>query len=298
MSTPISPLPKNKFDIPAAEAMVAMGFPAVEPWLPELMEWMQDINWPVAKVLQPFLSTIGAPLAPYVRHVLETNDDIWKYWVVDCIVAKSAELKRIFWSDLQRMASFPTSGERTEEVDVLAREIIGEKSTFVAVDVQYSEHLAAAAGVVFGDWAAPRAAQELTQLISEPAPYVPGEFWRRELPCIEALLRTSGIFPTIIVIDGYVWLDASGRPGLGAHLFAALNGAVPVIGVAKTAFLGSPHAHPVQRGTSQRPLYVTAQGIAAAEAASAIQQMHGANRIPTLLKRVDRLCRETLPVLK
>jgi deoxyribonuclease V len=189
--------------------------------------------------------------------------------------------------------SIYTSPLPKDKFDIPAAEAI-----IVAVDVQYSEHLAAAAGVIFGDWGAPCAVQELTQLISEPAPYVPGEFWRRELPCIETLLRTSGTRPDVIVIDGYVWLDAVGRPGLGAHLFAALNGAVPVIGVAKTAFLGSPHAQQVQRGTSQRPLYITAQGIAATEAAAAIQQMHGATRIPTLLKRVDRLCRETLTVLK
>jgi deoxyribonuclease V len=188
--------------------------------------------------------------------------------------------------------STPISPLLKNKFDISAAEAI------VAVDVQYSEHLAAVAGVIFEDWGVPCATQELTQLISEPAPYMPGEFWRRELPCIEALLRASGTRPDVIVIDGYVWLDAAGRPGLGAHLFAALNGAIPVIGVAKTAFLGSPHVQQVRRGTSQRPLYVTAQGITAAEAASAIQQMHGANRIPTLLKRVDRLCRETLPVLK
>ena len=150
-----------------------------------------------------------------------------------------------------------------------------------AVDVQYGNALAAAACVTFADWPATSAMQELTQLISDPAPYVPGEFWRRELPGIVALLSALNVSPTIIVIDGYVWLDEAGRPGLGAHLFEALNGNIPVIGVAKTPFRGSPHAQLVQRGSSGRPLYITAQGLPITEAARAIRQMHGSHRIPT-----------------
>jgi deoxyribonuclease V len=37
---------------------------------------------------------------------------------------------------------------------------------------------------------------------------------------------------------------------------------------------------------------VTAVGIDLAEAARRLGEMHGPYRIPTLLKRVDRLCRE------
>jgi len=50
----------------------------------------------------------------------------------------------------------------------------------------------------------------------------------------------------LLVIDGYVHLDPHGRPGLGAHAHAEI--AVPVIGVAKTAF---PQRLPRDRGTSR-----------------------------------------------
>ena len=94
-----------------------------------------------------------------------------------------------------------------------------------------------------------------------------------------------------IVIDGYVWLDAAGRPGLGAHLFEALGGRIPVVGVAKSAFQGSPHAERVLRGTSARPLYVTAAGLDARQAAAAVGSMHGPHRFPTVLQRADALSR-------
>jgi len=98
--------------------------------------------------------------------------------------------------------------------------------------------------------------------------------------------------PSTIVIDGYVTLNSEGRKGLGAHLSDALEGAIPVIGVGKTAFQGSLHAAEVYRGTSQRPLYVTASGIRKETAAASIKSMHGAHRIPALLKLADQLSRE------
>src|SRR5688572_16974321 len=70
------------------------------------------------------------------------------------------------------------------------------------------------------------------------------------------------------------------------------------IWVAKSAFRGSTHALSVVRGGSTRPLYVTTAGIPAVEAADALRQMNGGFREPTLLQRVDRLCRDTLERMK
>ena len=94
-----------------------------------------------------------------------------------------------------------------------------------------------------------------------------------------------------IIVDGYVWLGPENRPGLGAHLYEALGKQVPVIGVAKSMFRGATNAEAVLRGRSRRPLYVTAAGMDPVIAAKNIQGMHGPHRIPTLLKRVDQLCR-------
>ncbi len=170
----------------------------------------------------------------------------------------------------------------------------GRERMLAAADAQYSDAGGAAACVAFEQWDDAHAALELVRRFEGAAPYVPGEFWRRELPGILAVLRELPQTPDIVVVDGYVWLDASGRPGLGAHLFEALGSQVPVVGVAKSAFMGSPHAQALVRGGSARPLYVTAVGIAADEALRAVARMHGAHRVPSLLKRVDDLCRSAL----
>lgn len=117
-------VPQDKHDLARAEAAVAAGYPAVAPVLPLLLEWIQDMNWPVARVLGPFLGSIGAPMEDAVRPILNGSDDIWKYWVVRQVVGKSADLRRIFRPQLERLAISPTDNERAEELDELAKEVL------------------------------------------------------------------------------------------------------------------------------------------------------------------------------
>ncbi|EDY17193.1 putative endonuclease V (deoxyinosine 3endonuclease) [Chthoniobacter flavus Ellin428] len=158
------------------------------------------------------------------------------------------------------------------------------------LDVDYRDTGACAAAVVFRDWSDAIALEERTVQITEVQPYEPGQFYRRELPCLLAVLRTLPPIETVI-IDGYVWLEGTATPGLGAHLHEALGGGSVIIGVAKTKFQGADRAQEILRGTSQKPLYVTAEGVPVDVAAERVRSMHGAHRIPTLLKRVDDLCR-------
>jgi deoxyribonuclease V len=164
-----------------------------------------------------------------------------------------------------------------------------------AVDAIYTDDRAAVACVSFGDWPAAAAISEHTTVLSAPESYTPGEFYRRELPCILSVLRLLPDPPEVVLVDAYVWLDGAGRKGLGAHLFDALGGRIAVVGVAKRSFFGATSAREVRRGQSERPLYVTAAGISLEVAEAGVRAMHGPFRVPTLLKRVDRLCREALP---
>ena len=158
------------------------------------------------------------------------------------------------------------------------------------VDVDYREVGAVAACVCFQAWGDDTPASESAIEIRDVAPYQSGQFYRRELPCILAVLKLLPELPPVIIIDGYVWLGAQ-QPGLGAHLYEALGRRVAVIGVAKTRFVRAEPVEAVLRGRSRSPLYVTAVGMDVAEAAGHIRTMHGPYRIPTLLKRVDQLSR-------
>jgi deoxyribonuclease V len=161
-----------------------------------------------------------------------------------------------------------------------------------SLDVDYRDEGAVAAGVMFGDWTDDRPSFETTILIDRVLPYEPGQFYRRELPCLLAVLETLDPQPEVIIIDGYVWLGDEGDPGLGAHLHRAIQGKGAVVGVAKTRFLKARVVEEIYRGASRSPLYVTSVGMDLSEAARQVRRMHGPHRIPTLLKRVDRLCRD------
>ena len=161
----------------------------------------------------------------------------------------------------------------------------------LAVDVQYQEESAVAAGVLFSQWQSGESAGDRTKLIYNVAPYEPGFFYKRELPCILSLLQDIDSELETIVVDGYVSLGQQQQAGLGAYLYDEMEQKVPVVGVAKSRFKDTPASCEVLRGNSQNPLLVTAAGIPLVQAKQNIAQMHGSNRIPTLLKRVDRLAR-------
>ncbi|MFL5359794.1 MAG: endonuclease V [Myxococcales bacterium] len=162
----------------------------------------------------------------------------------------------------------------------------------LCVDVHYEERAATAACVGFSDWSDADPAFDLV-LRSEivPEPYEAGLFYKREMPHLRRAIGRVRQEHSIdaVVVDAHVWL-ADGKPGLGAHLYEALGGRIAVVGVAKSAFRGG-EALPILRGTSRHPLFVTAAGMDAREAAEHVRAMHGAHRIPTLLKRADRLSR-------
>jgi deoxyribonuclease V len=162
-----------------------------------------------------------------------------------------------------------------------------------AVDVHYpSAGGARAAAVLAADAAFSHVLAERTAVLPRVPPYRPGEFYLRELPPLRAVLDgLSGL--GLLVVDGYADLDPSGRPGLGARAHAEFG--IPVIGVAKSRFRTATHAVPVVRGSSARPLFVTAAGMPGADAADLVRRMAGRYRLPDALRRADTLARARPP---
>ncbi len=158
-----------------------------------------------------------------------------------------------------------------------------------AIDVNYVEDKALVAGILFEHWQSSETICQITTKIANISEYKPGQFYKRELPCILEILAQLESLPEIIIVDGYVELGSEQKPGLGKHLYDAIDGKSIIIGVAKNRFEDTPAEAEVFRGGSQRPLYVTAIGISQADAKSAIASMYGKYRIPDLFKMVDKL---------
>jgi len=127
--------------------------------------------------------------------------------------------------------------------------------------------------------------------LDQVADYRPGRFFERELPALRAVIGNLAPLD-LLIIDGYVDLDLTGRPGLGAHAHQAGLAAV-VVGIAKTPFRTATHAIPVLRGIATKPVWVTAAGMDLAEAAALVTRMAGTARVPDAARDVDRLTRNT-----
>ena len=166
----------------------------------------------------------------------------------------------------------------------------------LTTDVFYRDGGAIAAGVLHSGWETDAVERAIVKHIDTVAPYEPGAFYKRELPCLMRLLDEVDRTLEAVVVDGYVTLGSQQSPGLGWHLHESMGRTTPVIGVAKSEFSGTPDECRLFRGGSRQPLFVTAIGIPLDDAKTCISSMHGRFRVPTLLKLADRLGREALPL--
>ena len=88
-----------------------------------------------------------------------------------------------------------------------------------AFDVHYldaaEDPVAVAAAVVFADWRDPEAAATYLARVPSPAEYEPGQFFKRELPALRAVIDLVKEPIDTYVVDGYCTLSADGAPGSG-----------------------------------------------------------------------------------
>lgn len=159
------------------------------------------------------------------------------------------------------------------------------------VTVQFDGAQATVAAAAFDDWDAAEATKTYATRIAQVDKPVRGQPDLRALPCVMQLLREHRLAPELMLIDGFVHLDADETPGLGQHLHQALGGQVPVIGVSKKGLPGLTAQFEVLREDEAPPLWVTCAGIDIGAAKARLRAMHGRKRVPTLLKFVGRLAK-------
>lgn len=164
----------------------------------------------------------------------------------------------------------------------------------LAFDTFYYENKAKTVSVSFNKITDEIPLEIKDEIIQDVPEYVPGSFYKRELPCIVSLSKQYDLKEIeLIIVDGYAILNNDGKLGLGGYLYEKLNKRIPVIGVAKSQFNAeNKYARELFRGESKKPLYVSAIGMDLDEAYTSIKMMHGKYRMPTLLKILDTKTRE------
>ena len=166
---------------------------------------------------------------------------------------------------------------------------------YLILDVFYheSEGLSSAvvSGIIFSGVEQHNILSEHTIRVDNVAPYESGQFYKRELPCLLALIEQIDQPFDVIVIDGYVYLDGQSKAGLGKYLYNALDQHIPIIGIAKNYYHEISDDYAVKRGMSKHPLYVTCVGTELDTAKMIVKNLNGKHRLPAIVTRVDQLGR-------
>lgn len=164
----------------------------------------------------------------------------------------------------------------------------------LAFDTYYYENYAKTICLCFDEWSDRTYTSIYDETLDNSVEYIPGEFYKKELPYILSIMRQINLQNVnYIIIDGFVFLDDNNKFGLGAHLYESLDNKIPVIGIAKTNFATiEKNKKYLYRGKSKNPLFVTSIGINIEQAMEKVKLMNGEYRIPTLLKELDKLTKK------
>lgn len=120
-------IPKNKYDISAVSELKKLSDIEIESIIPELLVWIQDMNWPIAEDIVEVLSVHGKVTEPYILNILKSDqkDEIWKFNIITYLLKKNKSFSEntSIMSEVERIAVLPTKGEQLEFVDTAAKYI-------------------------------------------------------------------------------------------------------------------------------------------------------------------------------
>lgn len=118
-------IPKNKHDLAAVERLRLANYEDVEPVLADLLEWIADRNWPVARPLSDALVTVGDPLVEPVKQILRGTDSSFKEHLLRLLVIQMpVPVLALLEEELRRLSEQPTQKDLEEEVSEAAQDAL------------------------------------------------------------------------------------------------------------------------------------------------------------------------------
>lgn len=171
----------------------------------------------------------------------------------------------------------------------------------LAVDTFYHPDKAKTVGVLFDSWDQDEPSMVIESWTTDFGPYIPGQFYLRELPPTMKLLEQVDIKEIgVLIVDGFLQVYDSevGRleKGLGLRLGEILRiekKDLVLVGVAKTDYREQGErwklAEPWKRGPlGSKPLWVQVDGMRIPDLMHGLGQMKGNCRLPDMLRILDK----------
>lgn len=116
---------RDKFDYEAVRKLSEFSDVELKVIIPELMEWLQDGNWPISKPVEDLLLRLGEDLIPHLKDVLKTQDPQWEYFILVGLIDRlPVSHLSMLQTDLVRILESPTPDEVLEELDGVILELL------------------------------------------------------------------------------------------------------------------------------------------------------------------------------
>lgn len=119
-------IPTNKHDFDAVEKIKNADSKSIQKWLPQIFEWVEDINWPIAAKLVEVLVKFDDMIVPYLIDLIHNPDGLREYSVYFYMlpILNDRQL-HLIKEELLRVVYNPSDFEKQEGYDKIALKYIG-----------------------------------------------------------------------------------------------------------------------------------------------------------------------------
>jgi hypothetical protein len=118
-------LPKDKHDFDSVNKLKECDKDTLRKVIPDLLIWLQDTNWPISFAVRDILIQFDKELIPHFKQILNSNDGMWKYWILTKLVSRLTPDVRVeLTQELVRLSNNPEPCDVDAEVDEAAQELL------------------------------------------------------------------------------------------------------------------------------------------------------------------------------
>ena len=108
-------LPRDKFDNSTIDNLSQLTDNEIQPIIGNLIECLQDYNWPIAKDILPIVVLHQNVAMTHILDILQGNDVMWQYWIIELVIPYLiSPNKRLLEKELERLASTTITNEDLE----------------------------------------------------------------------------------------------------------------------------------------------------------------------------------------
>jgi len=122
-------IPKDKFDLTTISSLKEISEEKVQPILSELLFWVADMNWPVAREMVDVLVRFPNSIVPLIKNILKSSekDEEWKWFIITGLIPRLSEcFQKLLLEDVFRIIENPSDSELSGDVWRIAKNYMDE----------------------------------------------------------------------------------------------------------------------------------------------------------------------------